>query len=457
MSPPSVAPPVPSGCRAHRLANVPLVADLLSLSARIIDSGRADEPVNRITQELSEVTPNIAVVESFSHSVVLDTPDGLVAFDASSPLTGAKVVGAIRRWSRRPVHTLVYTHGHLDHVGGSGAFLADASEAGHQRPRVVAHRAVPRRLARYRRTDGWNRAINDRQFGWLRNPDLRIAASPDAAPERFLPLDVAEPDETYDQALTLDVGGLRIDLHHGLGETDDHTWAWIPSDRAICCGDYLIWNFPNAGNPQKVQRYPAEWAAALRAMAELRPELLLPAHGLPIGGEDRVRAVLLDVAEVLEDLVGRCLAMMNGGATLDEIVHTVSVPADRLSRPYLRPLYDEPEFVVRNIWRLYGGWWDANPARLKPPPDGVLAAEVARLAGGADRLAVRASEVAAAGDLRLAAQLAEWAAQAGPDDAEVHRVRAAVYQERHRAETSLMAKGIFAHAALQSTDRVSDS
>jgi len=25
--------------------------------------------------------------------------------------------------------------------------------------------------------------------------------------------------------------------------------------------------------------------------------------------------------------------------------------------------YDDPEFVVHNIWRLYGGWYDGNPAR----------------------------------------------------------------------------------------------
>ena len=44
-------------------------------------------------------------------------------------------------------------------------------------------------------------------------------------------------------------------------------------------------------------------------------------------------------------------------------------PAHLLERPYLRPVYDEPEFVVRNVYRLYGGWWDGNPANLKPARD----------------------------------------------------------------------------------------
>jgi alkyl sulfatase BDS1-like metallo-beta-lactamase superfamily hydrolase len=452
------------------------MADLLSLSARIIDSGVADEPTNRVTQELSEVADGIAVVESFSHAVAVRTDDGLVVFDASAVFTGRQVVEALRTWSTDPVRTLVYTHGHVDHVGGSGAFVADAAARGHHRPQVVAHEAVAGRFARYRMTDDWNVGINARQFGGVRDRRLRLAPDDDAPgdegvvaerqatererrpAQRFLPDDVAAPDVTYDERLAVSIGGLDVELRHARGETDDHTWAWIPEHRAIACGDFLIWNFPNAGNPQKVQRYPGEWATALRAMAALEPELLLPAHGLPIGGADRVRTVLETVAGTLEDLVGRVVALMNEGAVLDEIVHEVTVADDVLALPYLRPLYDEPEFVVRNVWRLYGGWWDGDPARLKPPREAAIAAEVAALAGGAEVLARRAADVADAGDLRLACQLVEWAATAAGTPAEapaVHEVRARIYEQRRKAESSLMAKGIFA-GAVRESERSSD-
>ena len=434
------------------------MADILELSARIIDSGLTDQPVNRITQELSELADGVALVESFSHSVAIDTPEGLVVFDASGAPTGAAVVKSIRGWRDAPVHSLVYTHGHMDHIGGSPAFIADAADRSHPRPVFVGHARVRDRIARYRRTDGWNVVINTRQFGWLQSSELTIGAGSGASgPPRFIPDDVAGPDVTYHRGHQLTVGGIEFDLRHGQGETDDHTWTWIPSKRTICCGDFLIWNFPNAGNPQKVQRYPREWATSLRAMAAMEPELLIPAHGLPIAGTDRITRVLTHVADVLDDLVDRTVDMMNTGATLDQIIHTVKVPDETLAVPYLRPFYDEPEFVVRNIWRLYGGWWDANPARLKPAPDAVVATEVSELAGGSAALVTRARELAGTGqtaDLQVACQLVEWAAQADPDSAEIHTARADIYEQRKQAESSLMAKGIFAGAAKESRRRI---
>jgi alkyl sulfatase BDS1-like metallo-beta-lactamase superfamily hydrolase len=224
----------------------------------------------------------------------------------------------------------------------------------------------------------------------------------------------------------------------------------------LCCGDFFIWASPNAGNPQKVQRYPKEWAIALREMAALGAEIMLPGHGLPVVGAHRIVQALTDTAELLESLHDQTLALMNAGARLDEIIHSVRAPAHLLERPYLQPVYDEPEFIVRNVWRLYGGWYDGNPAQLKPASEAALAVEVATLAGGARRLADRARELASGGtdgELRLAGHLVELAALAAPDDASVHAARTEVFQRRVDAERSTMAKGVFAWAAKESRDK----
>ena len=416
------------------------MADLLALSSRVIDSGNADEPVNRITNELSEVADGLAVVESFSHSVVLDAGEGLVAFDASHARTGSDVVQAIRGWSDTAVSHLVYTHGHADHVGGSPDFAAAFGDM-----EVIGHRNVEERFERYRYTNDWNVMINARQFGGVRGDFGMGEGKPD-----FIPADTAPPNHIVDDHDTIVVGDRTIELHHARGETDDHLWGWMPEEKWAFVGDFVIWNFPNAGNPQKVQRFPIEWAAALRDMAAHGPELLLPAHGLPIEGRERIGRVLGTIAGALEHLVDEVVAMMNAGEVLDTIIHAVSVPDDELAKPYLRPLYDEPEFVVRNIWRQFGGWWDGAPSRLKPSPDAVLAAELADLAGGAGNLIERAVQLTEIGDFRLACHLADLAGWAAPDDGGIHAQRALIYRARRTAESSLMAKGIFAGAARES-------
>jgi alkyl sulfatase BDS1-like metallo-beta-lactamase superfamily hydrolase len=185
---------------------------------------------------------------------------------------------------------------------------------------------------------------------------------------------------------------------------------------------------------------------------------------VPVIGADRVRLALADTADLLEALVDQTLEVMNRGGRLDEAIHSVRPPARLAERPYLRPVYDEPEFIVRNVWRLYGGWWDGNPATLKPAPERVLAAELAELAGGpavlADRalaLAGQARSAAASGGpdaegqaeqaRRLAGHLAELARLAAPGDSAIAGIHRQVFAARADAATSTMARGIFRWAA----------
>ncbi|MEE8581384.1 MAG: alkyl sulfatase dimerization domain-containing protein, partial [Myxococcota bacterium] len=116
------------------------------------------------------------------------------------------------------------------------------------------------------------------------------------------------------------------------------------------------------------------------------------------------------------------------------------------------PIYDDPLFIVHTLWRLYGGWYDGNPAHLKPAAEIDLARALAGLAGGAGALARRAEALCADSELAVACELAEFAWQADPEDSRVREIRAAVYRERAARETSLMAKGIFNAAARESDE-----
>jgi alkyl sulfatase BDS1-like metallo-beta-lactamase superfamily hydrolase len=390
----------------------------------------------RMVGGLTEVGDKSAYVASFARVSAFSTDDGLVLVDTGHELAAAGIHGHIRAWDTGRLNTAIYSHGHVDHVFGVHVFEEEAATRGWQMPRVLAHEALPARFDRYKMTAGYNAVVNRRQF---QLPDLEW------------PTEYRYPDETYRERMDVEVGGERFELHHARGETDDHTWTYVPARKILCTGDLFIWCSPNAGNPQKVQRYPLEWAKALREMLALDAEVMLPGHGFPVMGADRIRQALGDTAELLESLVSQSLEMMNAGARLDDLIHGVVAPAHLMERPYLQPVYDEPEFVVRNIWRQYGGWYDGNPATLKPAPDAAVAGEVAALAGGAERLAARCLELLAAGETRLAGHLAEMAALADPSSQGVHDARAQVFASLSHEASSTMAKGVFAWAASEST------
>ena len=141
----------------------------------------------------------------------------------------------------------------------------------------------------------------------------------------------------------------------------------------------------------------------------------------------RPRQALTDTADVLETIEAQTLVLMNRGVPLDRVqAYEVEVPERSRQLPYLQPVYDHPQFLVRNVWRRYGGWYDGEPDNLLPPR-AEQAREWVTLAGGLEGALGRARQLAAAGDHRLACHLVEFAVLFEPGSTEAHQVRAEAY------------------------------
>ena len=107
--------------------------------------------------------------------------------------------------------------------------------------RTKRHENVRRRLERYVKTSGLNRSVNKKQF----NTEVNFKYE-----------DLLAPDLSFSQRMSLEIGGTKFELFHAIGETDDATYVFIPEERVLVVGDFIIWNSPNASNPNKVQRFP---------------------------------------------------------------------------------------------------------------------------------------------------------------------------------------------------------
>ena len=305
------------------------------------------------------------------------------------------------------------------------------------KPIVYGHELMPDHFNRYVKTNDWNTAINRRQFA------IDV--------EHFKwPTEYRYPDVVYKNNISFKCGDLTFNLQHARGETDDHTWIYIPEKKIIAPGDLFIWAVPNGGNPQKVQRYISDWADSLDEMLKLDCEIFLPGHGFPIFGKERITKALETTSSFLRSIEDQTIKLMNQGKSLNQVLHEVQIPNELMKLPWLTPIYDDPQFLIRMIWRRYGGWWDGEYDRLFPAPRKDEALAWVELSGGIDKIISKALENLNNGDFRVAAQLIETAYHADTNNKKMHVARSKIYREFSLKQSSSMGRNILNHASMAS-------
>ncbi len=389
-----------------------------------------------IRGEPKDVAPGICMLPGFGNATLLLSDDGVAVVDPATRQNGPRILRELRQLSQAPVRFVIYTHGHGDHAFGTGPLLDDAARRGDAPPEIVAHERALDRLARYQRLQGQHEHINRVQFA--------IPPDREAFPTVYYP-----PTLTYHDRLSLRLGGMTLECRHGMGETDDATWVWIPERRTVIAGDFIVSSCPNVGNPFKVQRYARGWAEALEEMAALEPEHVIPGHGVLLDGP-AAQEVLLGTARALRYLEDEVVRRLNAGQWHEQILEEVDLPDDLKEKPYLAPIYGCPRFVVHGILRLYSGWFDGNAGNLFPATRAEVGEDVVALSGGAGPLLERGRALKDEGGLRnvqRALHLVDFVlfgeGEDSPSAAEAHALKAELLEARAEVEPSFIARNIF--------------
>jgi len=258
---------------------------------------------SRTPREAREVAPGVHFLAGFGNTTLVVGSEGVAVVDPGLFANGPRVVAELRRITDLPVRFVVYTHGHYDHAFGTPALLEDAAARGHDAPDIIGHVNVAKRFDRYARTAGHLATTFDAQFAiWDRHGGdvVRNAV--------YCP-----PTIAYEDRLELDgLGGQPIECRHGLGETDDHTWVWVPGPKVIVGGDFVVSSLPNAVTPFRVQRYVLEWAEALEEMASLDPAAVVSGHGGVF--REHAKEMLHTTARALRYLDGEVVRRLNEGS-----------------------------------------------------------------------------------------------------------------------------------------------
>jgi len=359
---------------------------------------------NRATQD-EDIFPDIVKIAPSwpisGPSGVVITDEGIVIVDTGVNFReGQDRVQRIRERTNLPFHTIIFSHGHVDHVGGAPAFLADAEQRGHTQPRIIGHSLVARRLDKYRMLAGRRAYIASLQFP--RSDQAPITGQDwSSVPEPSF----IYPDTTFHDEMEFRLGGLTFEIRHSPAETDDGVWVWIPERKVAFIGDLLINGCPNTGNPLKEQRYTLEWAENLEIIAEKKPDFVI-SSGPVVSGQD-VEEMLLNTAKLLRFIQEEVVRFLNCGYWIEEILEKIKIPEELTDKPYLRGNYGHPIFIIHDVFRRYTGWYNGNPSDLFPSPTSKIAIEVLRFTSPEQVLA-RANQLQQEGNIQLALHLTDF-------------------------------------------------
>ena len=349
----------------------------------------------------------------------IDTSEGTVVVDTLLfPAVARKMRDKIAAESG-PVKYVIYTHHHMDHVGGGTVFLD-------QQPEIVAHRYLPEHLEKYSILKVHRSRIASIQFN--------VPFDPDRTPA------LAAPTRLFDHSTAFTLGDKTFELYHARAETEDATWVFVPEIKAVFVGDLIISGFPNIGNPWKPTRYALPWARALEVVRSKEPELLVAHGGRAVYQGDEVKELLDVTIEAIYSIHDQVADFINKDIPVDEMIHMVDLPAHLKTHPFLRFIYSRPEFAVYNIYRWYHGYLDHNPANLLPRPDAEVNEEIFGLIGDGEAILQRSTALFESGKPQLALQVLDVLLKHEPENIAARELHLKLLEALCEADYCLMSR-----------------
>lgn len=364
-------------------------------------------------KQVYQINDRIRCYVGYGHSncIVIEGDTSLILIDAlDSDERAAKLRGELAASSDKPVRTIIFTHGHPDHRGGSAAFADTVNE-------VIAF-APKRPVLKYmdRLSDMLNvRTV--RQFGHhlteeeLITQGLGIREGMTCGEGRY---DFLKPTTVYtEDEVERIIDGVPMKLVSAVGETDDQIFIWLPEDEVLCCGDNYYACWPNLYAVRGSQyRDIAAWVDSLGVIMAYPARVLLPGHTNPLFGCETITEVLGNYKGAIEYVLLKTLDCMNRGLSESETVEEVKLPPEYRDKPYLGEHYGTVEWSVRAIYTGYTGWFDGNPTNLYRASDRDYAKHLTAMAG-AEKILFQAQKALADGEYQIALQDADLLLLAG--------------------------------------------
>ena len=389
------------------------------------DQGLSLDHKKEFIQEIVKVTDGVFVGVGFglANSIMIESEEGLVIVDTLGSEERARtLLTEFRKISSKPIKAIIYTHNHLDHIGGATIFYNDT------KPEIYAQKNILYNIANISTTI---RPIiferSARQFGIpLAEEEIihqGIGGFLEINAESTLGL--VMPTIVFEDSLTIQVDNLMVELVHVPGETDDHLYVWLPDKKVVAVGDNFYRSFANLYAIRGTKfRNPMEWVESLDKIRMLKAEYLVPSHTRPIIGSENIAKALTDYRDGIQFIHDQTIRYINKGLTPDEIVQRVKLPPHLNQSPYLKEFYGSISSYIRSIFSGYIGWFSGNITELHPLESKLKAVKIAALAEKQVKIIDEANQALTNGEFQWAMELADILLAINPDDNEAKNIKA---------------------------------
>ena len=376
-------------------------------------------------KEVIEVTEgvHVAIGYALANAILVEGENSNIIIDTTGTIETAREVKALfDAINSNPIEAIIYTHNHGDHTYGATVFAEDSN------PDIYAHDSTEEYLSR---VIGIIRPIISARSNRMFGNSLPKSEVENNGIGPFLEIGrdgrqpgLLYPTKTFSDKIKFEVGGVKVELYHAPGETNDQLFVWLPEKKALFPGDNFYKTFPNLytirGTPY---RDLAGWVNSIDMMRYLQPEFLIPSHTRPLVGQDNINKILTTYRDGIQFVHDQTVRLMNLGLGPNDIAETLVLPKHLGDSPFLKEFYGSPEWSAKNVFSGYLGWFNGNPSSLKPLPQIVEAENFIKLAGDWDSLFATAETAYSNGEFQWSLQLTDYLLKSKPDDTQAKLLR----------------------------------
>jgi alkyl sulfatase BDS1-like metallo-beta-lactamase superfamily hydrolase len=385
------------------------------------------------------------------NGTIIEGTDGLIVYDTGVNLAaGSKIAEEIKKISDKPIKAIFYSHHHTDHYNGAAA-IVDPADVDAGNVDIYAWTNFEAEMANEFGELIARQSMGSGYYGgaFLSPEDQHhhgIGTVPTGGDNGYIP-----PTTLLSEDTTLTIAGVEIGVFYTGGEAISEYGLHLPEFDLIAIADEFFTGIPNLHTIRGSKpRIPDNYLTALQRVLDVRPEWLVGSHLIPIQGKAAIVDHVTKYADALKYLWDQSVRLINKGYTPVELQHALKTfPEELWDPPYTVPMYGTPFTMVPEFFTGWVSWFTGDSTDLFPSPPTRNAARLAELMGGVDKILEAAKADHAAGEHQLAAELAQIALRAEPDNMDARLVKAAALRARGYQEINPIARSWYLTGALE--------